>query len=183
MPDNAFDVPSKACAYADLAVHIGNGATCSQPSLVAYMIQLLEVEQGMNVLEVGSGCGYAAAILAELGARVTGLERVFSLHVLGQKNVEAHFGPKWMKRTLLLHVDGLNGFPAEGPYDRILVSAQPPDGFDPRLLTQQLRKQSGILLFPNNELIQQRYDRSILLETRYGPQVNFVPLKEGKEWK
>ena len=88
-----------------------------------------------------------------------------------------------MKRTLLLHVDGLNGFPAEGPYDRILVSAQPPDGFDPRLLTQQLRKQSGILLFPNNELIQQRYDRSILLETRYGPQVNFVPLKEGKEWK
>ena len=183
VPDDAHELPSKACAYADLPVHIGKEMTCSQPSLVAYMIQLLDVKPGMNVLEVGSGCGYAAAILAELGARVVGVERVWQLHILGQQNAQAHFGPEWMKRTLLLHTNGLHGFPAEGPYDRIMMSARPPEGFDLRPLIEQLREQTGILLFPDDWLIQRRYDKGIPVEGKCELQVHFVPLKEGKDWE
>lgn len=178
VPEDASEVPAKACAYTDLPVHIGQQMTCSQPSLVAYMIQLLEVEPGMNVLEIGSGCCYAAAILAELGARVIGLERVFSLLCLGQENVATHFGHDWMKRVMPLWVNGFQGFPAEGHYDRIMISAQPPKGFDPRPLAEQLREQTGIILFPNDGLIQQRYDKGRLIERKYEPQVRFVPLVE-----
>lgn len=182
VPDDTSEVPSRACAYADVPVGIGNGLTCSQPSLVAYMIQLLGVEPGMKVLEIGSGCGYAAAILAEMGARVVGLERVFSLHFLGQRNAEAHFGPDWMKRTMLLWVNGVQGFPSEGPYDRILISAQPPAGFDTAPLAEQLREKTGAILFPDNALVHQRYDKGRLIEKKYAPQVCFVPLIErGKE--
>lgn len=184
VPEDASEVPAKACAYTDLPVHIGQQMTCSQPSLIAYMIQLLEVEQGMKVLEIGSGCCYAAAILAELGARVIGLERVFSLHCLGQKNVEAHFGPDGMRRVMPLWVNGFQGFPAAGHYDRIMISAQPPKGFDPRPLAEQLREQTGIILFPNDGLIQQRYDNGMLVERKRGPEVRFVPLVEkGREYE
>ncbi len=181
VPDDASEVPSKTCAYTDLPVGIGNGMTCSQPSLVAYMIQLLEVEPGMKVLEIGSGCGYAAVILAELGARVVGIDRLMPLNILGQQNAEAHFGGEWRKRVSILWWDGFQGFPHEAPYDRILISAQPPKEFDPRPLAEQLREKTGIVLFPYDGLVQQRYEHGILVERKHGPEVRFVALKQGRE--
>ena len=185
VPNEEIEVPAKACAYADLPVPIGKQMTCSQPSLVAYMIQLLEVEPGMKVLEIGSGCGYAAAILGELGAQVVGVERILSVLCLGQENISAQFRERWPKPVSLLWWNGFHGFPSEAPYDRVLISAQPPDGpdeFNSGVLAEQLREHTGMIVFPKDSLVQHRYDRGTLVERKYEPQICFVPLVgQGRE--
>ena len=119
-------------AYDDRAQPIGHEVTISQPYIVALMTQLAEVQEGETVLEVGTGSGYQAAVLAELGATVYTIERIAArarraagtLEELGYDEVEGRHG------------DGYAGWPEHAPFDAILLTAAPPDV--PEALTQQL---------------------------------------------
>ncbi len=124
--------PGAHLAYEDTALPIGEGQTISQPYIVAMMVGALELRRTDKVLEIGTGSGYQAAILAELAARVVSVERLSSLAdsarerlgSLGYTNVE-----------VLLTEEGL-GWPKEAPYDAIVVAAGTPRL--PRELIQQL---------------------------------------------
>ena len=122
----------RACAYEDRPLPIGLQQTISQPSLVALMTELLGCEPGDRVLEIGTGSGYQAALLAELGCEVFTVEAVSelgeraaaTLERLGYKGIEFRIG------------DGYRGWPEEAPFDAIIVTAAP-DAM-PTALVQQL---------------------------------------------
>ena len=80
------------------------------------------------------------------------------------------------ERPQLILGNGFHGEPRCAPYDCILLSAQPNGDFDPMIFAHQLREGTGIILFPKNTLVQQRYDHGLLTERRLEPQVRFVPL-------
>lgn len=119
-------------AYEDRPQPIGHSVTISQPYIVALMTQLAEVEAGETVLEIGTGSGYQAAVLAELGATVYTIERIeplarqaqATLRELGYTKVEVRYG------------DGYAGWPERAPFDVILLTAAPPEV--PEALTEQL---------------------------------------------
>lgn len=124
VPRDAF-VPDDARpdAYADEALPIEAGQTISQPYMVARMTELLDVQPGERILEIGTGSGYQAAILAWLGARVTTLERQEALIPEAQARIEAlGFGNKVEIRL----GDGSLGDPAGAPWDGIIVTAAAP---------------------------------------------------------
>jgi protein-L-isoaspartate(D-aspartate) O-methyltransferase len=137
----AFDTAFTQRAYEDNAFPIGEGQTISQPFTVAYQTMLLNVQKGDKILEIGTGSGYQAAILLELGARVFTVERVKGLFekvkqlfpVLGYVYVNCFYG------------DGYEGLPTFAPFDKILVTAAAP--FVPGKLLDQL-KPGGIMVIP-----------------------------------
>jgi protein-L-isoaspartate(D-aspartate) O-methyltransferase len=118
-----------AQAYRDAALPIGDGQTISAPSVVARMTEALQLTGRETVLEIGTGSGYQAAVLARLAARVVSIERLpgmaararRALDDLGTTNVVVHLG------------DGTRGRPSEGPYDAIAVTAGGPDVPEPLL--------------------------------------------------
>ncbi len=127
-------------AYQDQAFPIGSGQTISQPSTVAFQSQLLQVEKGMKVLEIGTGSGYQACVLAAMGARVFSIER--------QRNL--FFKTKEILEQLPFRVkpflgDGYEGLPTYQPFDRIIITAGAPS--IPAKLVEQL-KTSGIMVIP-----------------------------------
>lgn len=137
-------------AYDDLALPIGLGQTISQPFTVATMTALLRVEPGDRVLEVGTGSGYQAAILVEMGARVYSIERHRRLLDRTRALLDEL---KYTVRTR--HGDGTKGWSAHAPYDGIVVTA---GGDVPDALLQQLRlpdpeddKKGGRLVIPVGE--------------------------------
>lgn len=109
-------------AYEDHPLPIGHGQTISQPYVVAWMTGLLEVVSGMKVLEIGTGCGYQTAVLAEIGATVCSVERVRELSQQARQRLTAL---RYMKVRLKVD-DGTLGWPDEAPFDRILVTAGGP---------------------------------------------------------
>lgn len=128
-------------AYEDKAFPIACDQTISQPYTVARMTELLAVEKQMKVLEIGTGSGYQAAILAQLGARVFTLERHKQLYLRTRELLDS-IG---FKRVRCYHRDGFLGLSTYAPYDRIIVTAaadQVPD-----TLLQQLAP-GGILVAP-----------------------------------
>jgi protein-L-isoaspartate(D-aspartate) O-methyltransferase len=139
-------------AYDDCALPIGDGQTISQPYMVAIMTELLELKGDEKVLEVGTGSGYQAAILAELAKKVITMERVPALAErakkllaeMGYGNVEVRMG------------DGTEGYPLEAPYDGIVVTAACPD--IPPPLIEQLAE-GGRLVLPVGE----RYSQILTL--------------------
>jgi protein-L-isoaspartate(D-aspartate) O-methyltransferase len=132
-------------APADMALPIGHGQTNSQPSTVRAMLELLDVHEGHRVLDVGAGSGWTTAILAHLtgptGA-VVGVERVPALVEMGAANV-ARAGMPWAR--VVQAAPGVFGAPSEGPYDRILVSAEP--DHLPQELVSQLGP-GGVMVIP-----------------------------------
>lgn len=127
-------------AYQDQAFPIGSGQTISQPSTVAFQSQLLQVEKGMKVLEIGTGSGYQACVLAAMGAKVFSIER--------QRNL--FFKTKEILEQLPFRVkpflgDGYEGLPTYQPFDRIIITAGAPS--IPAKLVEQL-KTSGIMVIP-----------------------------------
>lgn len=128
-------------AYEDRPIPIGFGQTMSQPYTVARMLQLLEAGPGMRVLEIGLGSGYQAAVLAEMGCVVYGVEIVPQLYQLtktrlakmGLRNIHPHLG------------DGTLGFAMAAPFDRIIVAAGGPE-IPPPLLGQL--EDNGVMLIP-----------------------------------
>jgi len=127
-------------AYQDKPFPIGAGQTISQPYTVAFQTELLQVEKGCKVLEVGTGSGYQACVLAFIGARVYSIERHHSLY-LKAKELIAHLN----FHSRVFYGDGYKGLSTHAPFDRILVTAgatQIPDA-----LLQQL-KVGGKLVIP-----------------------------------
>jgi len=164
-------------AYKDNAFPISSGQTISQPYTVAYQTQLLDAEEGMKVLEVGTGSGYQAAVLIEMGLRVYSIERIKSLFLESQRRLkelgyQAHF----------LYGDGYEGNISYGPYDRILVTAAARE--IPDRLKMQLRI-GGIMVIPvgpsgHQDMIRCRRTGPEEYEvTKHGGFV-FVPLLKGK---
>jgi protein-L-isoaspartate(D-aspartate) O-methyltransferase len=119
IPRHLF-VPEKyvESAYIDRPLPIGERQTISQPYMVAKMTELLSSEPGMKVLEIGTGSGYQAAILAALGLRVWSVERIESLASDAQRRLFA-----LNRDVTVIYGDGRNGYPDESPYDRIIVTA------------------------------------------------------------
>lgn len=165
-------------AYEDTALPIGHGQTISQPWVVAKMTEALFANgaQPKRVLEVGTGSGYQGAILAALGLEVHTVERIGDLLRLARKRF----------RKLGLHIrskhdDGRIGWPEEGPYDGIVVTAAAPELVD--ALTEQLAP-GGTLVAPvgpshSQSLLCLRKDAEGNLEQRNLGAVVFVPLLSG----
>jgi protein-L-isoaspartate(D-aspartate) O-methyltransferase len=133
VPREAF-VPTllRAKAYADHPLLIAEGQTISQPYIVAYMIEALDLKGGEKVLEIGAGSGYAAAVLAEIAGEVYAIERIGQLAQKAASNlIDAGY-----HNVHILHADGTKGWVEEAPFDAILVSAGAP--FIPETLKNQL---------------------------------------------
>ncbi len=127
-------------AYADRAFEIEAGQTISQPYTVAFQSQLLSVDQGMKVLEIGTGSGYQAYVLEKLGAKIFSIER-HKILFERTKKLLAGLG----SRIKVFYGDGFKGLPAFAPFDRILITCGAPAL--PLGLLPQL-KAGGILVAP-----------------------------------
>ena len=127
-------------AYQDKAFPIGSGQTISQPHTVAFQTQLLQVEKGMKVLEIGTGSGYQACVLAAMGAKVFTIERQRNLYF---KTKEILDQLPFRVKTFL--GDGFDGLPTYAPFDRIIITAGAPNV--PESLIEQL-KTGGIMVIP-----------------------------------
>jgi protein-L-isoaspartate(D-aspartate) O-methyltransferase len=160
-------------AYRDMPLRIGHGQTISQPYMVAVICQAAEVREGDSILDIGTGSGYQAAVLAELGANVHTIERIRELAErararlaeAGYENVDVHVG------------DGSLGVPDHAPYDAIVVAAAAPAM--PESLYEQLRAR-GRLVVPVGGQEGQRLE--VIVRSPEGPAVarsvpcRFVPL-------
>lgn len=141
VPRHQFFLPGfEVHAYEDQAYPIGEGQTISQPYTVAWQSSLLQIEKGMKVLEIGTGSGYQAAILAKLGANVYSIERIEWLYHRAVALLDKLGLPVILKLG-----DGTLGWPEKGPFDRILVTAAAP--ILPQSLMQQL-KPGGMMVVP-----------------------------------
>ncbi|HRS54381.1 MAG TPA: protein-L-isoaspartate(D-aspartate) O-methyltransferase [Bacteroidales bacterium] len=166
-------------AYEDKPFAIGWGQTISQPYTVAFQTQLLNIKKGDKVLEIGTGSGYQACVLSEMGAKVFTIERIKPLYLktksfltkLNYFNIKIFYG------------DGYKGLPAYAPFDKILVTAGAPD--IPQALKAQL-KIGGIIVIPvGHGHIQDMIKATKKTETefdieKYG-KFSFVPLLENKD--
>lgn len=123
VPRHAF-VPAseRAWAYEDGPLPIGDGQTISQPYVVAFMTEAAAITPGMKVLEIGTGSGYQAAVLAEVGARVWSIEIVPTLADRARATL---LGLGYGDRVTLRTGDGYRGWPEVAPFDRILLTAAP----------------------------------------------------------
>ena len=162
VPREAFvSAAERRHAYADEALPIDAGQTISQPFMVARMTELLEVEPGDRILEIGTGSGYQAAVLARLGARVTSLERQAVL----APTARARIGDLGLGELVEIRVaDGSLGDPAGAPWDGIIVTAAAPA--IPDALREQLAD-GGHLVIPVGPR-----DRQILM----------VVTRQGQDW-
>jgi protein-L-isoaspartate(D-aspartate) O-methyltransferase len=167
-------------AYEDSALPIGSGQTISQPFTVAYMTQALHLKQGEKVLEIGTGSGYQAAILAEMGCRVFTIERHLPLLQSAQKRFEALGFHDIISRA----GDGSRGWAEYAPFDAIIVTAGAPDV--PETLTKQLNPKGGRLLVPVGSLSVQRMylvkNENGNLTVKELPEFKFVPLVGKEGW-
>jgi protein-L-isoaspartate(D-aspartate) O-methyltransferase len=164
-------------AYKDMAFPIAADQTISQPYTVAFQTELLQVKKEDKILEIGTGSGYQAAVLCELGARVYSIERQQELF----KKTSVFLPKIGYRPKKLIFGDGYKGLPDEAPFDSIIVTAGAP--FVPKPLLSQL-KIGGRLVIPVGE------DKQIMtLITRQGEkefeqeefgEFRFVPLLEDK---
>ena len=160
-------------AYEDAALPIGEGQTISQPYMVARICEALAVKPGHRVLDVGTGSGYQAAVLAELGAEVVTIERIPELAEQARANLQA----AGYTSVEVVVGDGTLGVPDRAPFDGIAVAAAAP-GF-PQTLYEQLRP-GGRLVVPVGGSRAQRLE--IIVRSPEGPAVihsvpcRFVPL-------
>ena len=167
-------------AYADIALPIGSHQTISKPSTVAKMIEALHSGLGNavmgKVLEIGTGCGYQAAVLAKIAREVYSIERIRALHELARRNLR----PMRIANLRLQYGDGMLGLPQAAPFDGIILAAA---GLQvPEALLEQLAT-GGCLIAPVGDekqklqLIKRVSDRqweSVILDDCY-----FVPLQQG----
>jgi protein-L-isoaspartate(D-aspartate) O-methyltransferase len=136
--------PFESSAYTDTALPIACGQTISQPYIVALSTQELDVQPGHRVLEIGTGSGYQAAVLAQLCRMVYSVER----HKPLLRQAEARFNKLKLHNIVTRHGDGFQGWPEQAPFDRILLTAAIPEV--PESLTDQL-KPGGIMVVPEGD--------------------------------
>jgi protein-L-isoaspartate(D-aspartate) O-methyltransferase len=166
-------------AYADQALPIACGQTISQPYVVAYMTEQLDVARDMRVLEVGTGSGYQAAILSRLAREVVSIERYRTLADTARERLKT----LGYKNVTILHGDGFAGAPERAPFDRIIVTAAAEEV--PQALIDQLAP-NGKMLLPLGSRngvqhivkVLKAGDGSVTRETLIA--VRFVPLLPGQ---
>lgn len=181
VPRHAFmDAGLHAQAYEDSALPIGHQQTISKPSVVARMIELLhKSKQPLHkVLEIGTGCGYQAAVLSLLAEEVYSIERIRPLHDLARENLR----PFRIKNLRLIYGDGILGLPQAAPFDSIILAAAGlgiPDALldqlaiGGRLVAPVARNEKEQQLLLIERVSSHRYQRTALDE------VFFVPLQSG----
>lgn len=164
-------------AYEDKPFPIGSGQTISQPFTVAFQTELLELKKGEKVLEVGTGSGYQACILMEMGARVYTIERQKNLYI----KTKSFLSSMGYKPKSISYGDGYKGLPAFAPFDKIIVTAGAP--YIPEELIAQL-KIGGYLVIPVGVELQEmrriiKIDENNIEEENHGS-FRFVPLLTDK---
>ena len=161
----------RGSAYEDIALPIGLGQTISQPSLVGKMTDTARVHRRCRVLEIGTGCGYQTAILAELASQVhsielepaLGAEAARRLRRLGYRNIETRVG------------DGYAGWPERSPFDAIVVTAAA--SHVPPPLVDQLKNGGRLILPVDDSLLLVSKDLSGRAHETFLGKVRFVPLR------
>ncbi len=163
--------------YGDHPCPIGHGQTISQPYIVAYMTERMALTPGEKVLEIGTGSGYQAAVLAELGVKVFSIEIVAELAEHARGALERENYPVQVRTG-----DGYKGWPEEAPFDAIIVTCAPESV--PEALTAQLRE-GGRMILPVGEAGNQRLiimrKRQGLVTTEEDLAVRFVPMVHGED--
>lgn len=172
-----FDSSFLEYAYEDKPFPIGAGQTISQPYTVAFQSSLLKISRGEKVLEIGTGSGYQACILAEMGAKVFSIERQKSLY----DKTRVLLAEMGYDRIKLFYGDGYKGLPAFAPFDKVLVTAAAP--YIPEPLIEQL-KPGGILVIPVGDDVQimttiMRINDKEIKKEEHG-HFRFVPMLEDK---
>jgi protein-L-isoaspartate(D-aspartate) O-methyltransferase len=179
VPRHQFiDAALASRAYEDTALPIGFEQTISQPFVVARMIELVRNGRALDrVLEVGTGCGYQAAVLAQIAREVYSIERIGGLLERARTNLR----PLRIANLRLAHGDGYKGLPEAAPFDAIVVAAAAPEL--PHALTAQLAV-GGRLIVPvglrDQQLVLIERTVSRMIETRLDP-VRFVPMRAGRQ--
>jgi len=172
-----FDSSFLEYAYEDKPFPIGAGQTISQPYTVAFQTELLQIRKGDKVMEIGTGSGYQACILAQMGARVYTIERQKSLYtktsrflpLAGYPGIKTFYG------------DGYKGLPAFAPFDKVIITAAAPQ--IPEAIIAQM-KIGGILVIPLGTEVQtmttiiKKSEHSI--EKKEHGLFRFVPMLENK---
>jgi protein-L-isoaspartate(D-aspartate) O-methyltransferase len=167
-------------AYQDKALQIDEGQTISQPYTVAYQTMLLEIKPGDKVLEIGTGSGYQACILLELGAEVFTIERIKLLSDKAKELLKLMgYFPDFFVG------DGTLGLPDHAPFNKIIVTAAAPE--IPQMLVDQL-KPGGILVVPVGDrdtqtMVQVVKESETKHYTHFYETFRFVPLIGQKGWK
>ncbi|MFA7200238.1 MAG: protein-L-isoaspartate(D-aspartate) O-methyltransferase [Bacteroidales bacterium] len=163
-------------AYRDKPLNIGSGQTISQPYTVAMQTHLLEVERRDKVLEIGTGCGYQAAILMAMGLYVYSIERIRSLYIQAQKNLNA----TGFDASNIIFGDGFAGLPQFAPFKGILVACGAPEV--PEKLKEQLTI-GGKMVIPVGRNMQRMLRITRTGEDTYSTEdfgfYQFVPMLEG----
>lgn len=181
IPRHLFIPPPYDCsAYDDNPLPIGNGQTISQPYIVALMTELLHPESTDNVLEIGAGSGYQAAVLSLLVRRLTTIERVAAVVDLARRNLKS----LGIGNVTIIEGDGTLGYPAHAPYDGIIITAAAP--VVPQPLIGQLAE-GGTLVAPIGgreiqDLVVLHKEQGSCRQERYGG-VRFVPLIGRYGWE
>jgi protein-L-isoaspartate(D-aspartate) O-methyltransferase len=164
LPDNM-----RLAAYQDTPLSIGQGQTISAPHMVGMMLEALDLRPGMNVLEIGTGSGYHASLVAELvrpNGKVYTVERIEDLGLRAKETLE-RLGYGDVVEVVIS--DGTNGLPEHAPYDRIFVAAAAPKV--PKPLKDQLAD-GGLLLIP----VGGRMYQELTLIKREGDEFSYAPM-------
>ena len=172
--------PYDRAAYDDNPLPIGNGQTISQPYIVALMTELLHLKPTDNVLEIGAGSGYQAAIISRLVRKLTTIERIAAIAELARTNLKS----LGIDNVVVLEGDGTTGYPNNAPYKGIIITAATPTV--PQPLIDQLAD-GGTLVAPvggrdvQDLITIHKQGRSIIQESHGG--VRFVPLIGQHGWE
>jgi protein-L-isoaspartate(D-aspartate) O-methyltransferase len=172
--------PYDRAAYDDNPLPIGSGQTISQPYIVALMTELLHPKATDNILEIGTGSGYQAAILSRLVKRLTTIERITQVANLARTNLKS----VGIDNVVVIEGDGTLGYPDNAPYDGIIITAATPDV--PQPLIGQLAERGTLVAPVGGRDIQDlitlhKQGGSIIQESRGG--VRFVPLIGQHGWE
>jgi len=164
-------------AYGDHPCPIGNGQTISQPYIVAYMTEIMKIKKGEKVLEIGTGSGYQAAVLAEMGANVYSIEIIQELAKHASRILKA----EGYDKVKVLAGDGYKGWPEYSPFDVVIITCAPEQV--PKTLVEQL-KDGGRMILP----LGTGFQRLVILRKKEGKieqefdlPVRFVPMVHGKD--
>jgi len=169
-------------AYEDRPLPIPGGQTISQPYIVAFMVEALNLKPTDKVLEIGAGSGYAAAVLGQMADEVFAIERIGKLAKLARRNLKE----AGCSNVHVRHGDGTRGWPQQAPFDAILVSAGAPDV--PEILKSQL-KVGARMVIPigtargAQELVSITRTRNDSYEQENLAFVRFVPLVSDGIWQ
>ncbi len=181
LPRHLFvDSAMASQAYSGKSLPIGHGQTISHPTTVARMTETLHLKGREKILEIGTGSGYQAAVLAKMGAKVYSVERIYELTLRARKV----FAKLRLDSIAVKYGDGTLGWPEFGPYDRIIITAAAPE--IPDNLIRQL-KNGGILVSPvgkkDRQMLQILKKVGNEVQITEGDQHRFVPLIGKQGWR